>query len=223
MGSEMCIRDRFPEAFARRQPDWPDHTLTCGFPFLDEDFTGSPMDRTLLEFLEDGEEPVVFTLGSSAVRVAPWLIEAAAVASNEGKFRAVILAGPSADEVARRHNSMTTRIVASAPYHQLFPRSRVIVHSGGIGTTAQALRSGRPQVVIPFAFDQFDNAERVVRVGSGVELSKRRARHPAQLRRAISRAEVLADAARKLQDRFAGDGSEIAAEAILSRVRETER
>ena len=205
----------FPDAFARKQPDWPEHTIQCGFPFLDEDFAGSPMDGALVEFLAKGEAPVVFTLGSAAVRVAPWLIEAAAVASREGRFRAVILAGPAAAEVAKRHASDNTLIMASAPYHELFPRSCMIVHSGGIGTTAQALRSGRPQVVVPFAFDQFDNAERIARLGCGVELSKRKAQHPAQLRKAISRANAFAGNAGQLKEKFARNGSEIAAEAIL--------
>ena len=94
----------------------------------------------------------------------------------------------------------------------------MIVHSGGIGTTAQALRSGHPQVVVPFAFDQFDNAERIARLGCGVELSKRKAKHPAQLRKAISRADAFAGNARQLKEKFARNGSEIAAETILRAV-----
>jgi UDP:flavonoid glycosyltransferase YjiC (YdhE family) len=209
----------FPERFASPQPDWPANTIQCGFPFLDEDFTGSPMGGAILEFLAKGEPPVVFTLGSAAVRIAPWLVEAAAVASLEGGFRAVILAGPGAAEIAKRLGSANTMIVASAPYHELFPRSRVIVHSGGIGTTAQALRSGRSQVVIPFAFDQFDNAERVARLDCGVELSTRQAKHPAQIRKAISRASALAEHAWQLKDKFAANGADIAADAILDKNR----
>src|SRR4030095_14161511 len=172
-----------------------------------------------IEFLAKDEAPVVFTLGSAAVRVAPWLIEAAAVASREGRFRAVILAGPAAAEVAKRHASDNTIIVPSASYHELFPRSRMIVHSGGIGTTAQALRSGRPQVVMPFAFDQFDNAERIRRLGCGVELSKRKAKDPSHLRKAISRADAFAGNAGQLKEKFAMNGSDIAAEAILEAFR----
>jgi len=39
------------------------------------------------------------------------------------------------------------------------------VHHGGIGTTAQAMRSGRPMLVVPFSHDQFDNGARVKRLG----------------------------------------------------------
>jgi rhamnosyltransferase subunit B len=213
----------FPEVFAAKQPDWPEHTIQCGFPFLDEDFSGSPMDGALLEFLDRGEPPVVFTLGSAAVRIAPWLVEAAAAASGEGAFRAVILAGFAAVEIAQRHSSANTMIVGSAPYHELFPRSRAIFHSGGIGTTAQALRSGRPQVIVPFAFDQFDNAERIVRLGCGVELSKRIAMRPALIRKAIARAHVLAENAWRWKEKFSENGAEVAAEAILGRLRGSSR
>jgi rhamnosyltransferase subunit B len=53
------------------------------------------------------------------------------------------------------------------PYGKLFPHAAAIVHQGGVGTTGQALRAGRPMVVMPFAHDQFDNARRVTRLGVG--------------------------------------------------------
>ena len=110
-------------------------------------------------------------------------------------------------------------LVASAPYYELFPKCRVLVHSGGIGTTAQALRSGKPQVIIPFAFDQFDNAERVVRLGCGIELSKREARTPENILKAIARAGTLAENAQKMKDRFSANGAEIAANTILESIK----
>ena len=51
------------------------------------------------------------------------------------------------------------------PIQRFFPRAAVIVHSGGIGTSAQALAAGRPMLVVPFAFDQPDNAARLQRLG----------------------------------------------------------
>jgi UDP:flavonoid glycosyltransferase YjiC (YdhE family) len=52
-----------------------------------------------------------------------------------------------------------------APFSELFPRAAVLVHAGGIGTTGLAMRSGRPMLVVPYAHDQPDNAERVTRLG----------------------------------------------------------
>jgi rhamnosyltransferase subunit B len=58
------------------------------------------------------------------------------------------------------------------PYSQIFPHARAIVHQGGIGTTAQALRSGRPTVIVPYSHDQPDNAARVERLGTSRTLPR---------------------------------------------------
>jgi UDP:flavonoid glycosyltransferase YjiC (YdhE family) len=60
------------------------------------------------------------------------------------------------------------------PYARIFPHAAAIVHQGGIGTTAQAMRAGRPMVIVPFAHDQFDNAARLTRLGSALTLSRDR-------------------------------------------------
>jgi UDP:flavonoid glycosyltransferase YjiC (YdhE family) len=52
-----------------------------------------------------------------------------------------------------------------APLAQILPRAAAVVHAGGIGTCAESLRAGIPSVVIPFSFDQPDNAERLRRLG----------------------------------------------------------
>ncbi len=49
----------------------------------------------------------------------------------------------------------------------VLPRAAAFVHHGGIGTTAQALAAGVPQLVVPLAHDQPDNAVRVRRLGVG--------------------------------------------------------
>ncbi|CAN5352756.1 hypothetical protein BH10PSE12_BH10PSE12_19260 [soil metagenome] len=62
---------------------------------------------------------------------------------------------------------------AYAPHSLLFPRVDLIVHHGGIGTTGQALRAGKPQLVVPHMGDQSDNARRIVRMGVGRQLAPR--------------------------------------------------
>jgi UDP:flavonoid glycosyltransferase YjiC (YdhE family) len=61
-----------------------------------------------------------------------------------------------------------------APFSEVFPHARAIIHHGGIGTMGQALRAGKPQLVVPFLGDQFDNAERVTRLGVGRWLGQNR-------------------------------------------------
>ena len=162
----------FSKTFGPPQPDWPPHVHVCGFPFLDEDFGGKGLDPALASFLDAGPPPIVFTLGSSAVQTAgDFYAQAAEAAARLGR-RAVLLAGPAADTMRGLADSAIA--ARSAPYHQLFPRCAAIVHSGGVGTTGQALRAGRPQLVVPFAHDQFDNGARVARLGAGGWLARHR-------------------------------------------------
>jgi UDP:flavonoid glycosyltransferase YjiC (YdhE family) len=59
-----------------------------------------------------------------------------------------------------------------APYAQLFPHAIVNVHQGGSGTTGEALRSGRPMLIVPYGWDQPDNAVRVERLGAGLHIPR---------------------------------------------------
>jgi rhamnosyltransferase subunit B len=61
-----------------------------------------------------------------------------------------------------------------APFGEVLPRALAIVHQGGVGTTGQSLRSGKPQLILPHAHDQFDNAARVARAGCGRVLPRPR-------------------------------------------------
>ena len=78
---------------------------------------------------------------------------------------------PDTDEVTSyvRENSL---FVQSAPHDWLFPKCSAIVHHGVVGTTAAALRSGALSVVLPCAFDQFDDAAMVQQSGGGVALKQ---------------------------------------------------
>jgi len=161
----------FSPLYGPPQYDWPENTLACGFPFLDSDIAGKELDPELEAFLAEGTPPVVFTLGSAAVMIAGDFFRNAAAAVQGYGVRAVLLAGPAAKELTELPRGV--KAFESAPYHALFPRCAAVVHSGGIGTTAQALRAGVPQMIVPFAHDQFDNAARVVRMGVGEALDGR--------------------------------------------------
>jgi len=78
--------------------------------------------------------------------------------------RRCLLIGASAGEVPPRAATLTVR---AARYSSVFPAASVIVHHGGFGTCAEALRAGRPSLVTPIAFDQFDMAARVQDAGLG--------------------------------------------------------
>jgi len=151
----------FSSVLGAPQADWPTRTTQTGFVFYNG---ADPMSPELLAFLEAGDPPVVFTLGSSAVGAAGRFYAESAAAARQLGVRAVLMTGGLADN-ERLDRSKNVLLVARAPHQLLLPRASVTVHHGGVGTTGQSLRSGRPSLIVPHAHDQADNADRVVRLG----------------------------------------------------------
>lgn len=157
----------FSSHFARPQPDWPPNVKICGFVYYDrrEGFASTDASEDLNHFLKDRPAPVVFTLGSSAVmHPGSFYRESLAAAQHLG-LRAVLLVGPNARDRLPHKVAESVFIAEYAPYSQLLPYAALTVHQGGIGTTAQALRAGKPMIVVPWSHDQPDNAERLRKLG----------------------------------------------------------
>jgi UDP:flavonoid glycosyltransferase YjiC (YdhE family) len=153
----------FSHALGQPQPDWPPQTSVTGFiPYNGPD---REMSADLSAFLDDGDPPVVFTLGSSAVGAAGSFYQESARAAALVGRRAVLLVGGRTENRPLEPLPPDVWLEDYAPHERLFPRAAAIVHHGGIGTTSQSLKSGRPMLVVPFAHDQPDNAYRVSRLG----------------------------------------------------------
>jgi UDP:flavonoid glycosyltransferase YjiC (YdhE family) len=178
----------FPSEFASAQPDWPAAVTQLGFPLFDMEHSPH-LSPEAQAFLDSGEPPVVFTLGSSIARMQSSFFKIAHEAVRKVGRRAVFLAGVRQESIQASVSGDRTIFVGGyEPFSQLFPHSAAIVHQCGIGTTAQALASGRPQVAVPFAHDQPDNARRIVDLGLGVAVPAGKL-NAARLARALS--EVL--------------------------------
>jgi UDP:flavonoid glycosyltransferase YjiC (YdhE family) len=166
--SPTCVLALFSKVLATPQPDWPQNTIVTGFPFYDRrDFYGeSAIATEVTEFLDAGEPPIVFTLGSSAFWVARNFYRDSIEAARALGKRALLLIGHTRNMPGEE---LPPGVAAFeyAPYSEVLPRACAIVHQGGVGTTGQGLRSGRPVLILPHAHDQFDNAARVVRIGCG--------------------------------------------------------
>ncbi len=151
----------FPHWFAPAPPDWPAQVRQAGFPLYDGD-QAHGLDAELQAFLTAGAPPVVFTPGS-AMGHGHAFFEAAVRTCQALGQRGVLLTTQGqqipADLPATVHHS------AYAPFGLLLPGAAALVHHGGIGNTAQALRAGLAQLITPMAFDQFDNAMRLERLG----------------------------------------------------------
>jgi len=207
----------FSRALGAEQKDWPPNTFITGFCFYDSDAGNANLPPHLEQFLAAGEPPVVFTLGSAAVLAAGNFYEVSAKAADRLGVRAVLLVGT--DPRNRPHQSLPGSICVAeyAPYSALFSRSALVVHQGGVGTTAQCLRAGKPMLIMPYSHDQPDNARRMRRLK--VSRTIQRANYkPARVARKVramldepeyaQRAEVVA------RQIFAEDGTRTACDAL---------
>ena len=161
----------FSEVFAQRQPDWPQQTEVTGFCFYDGHHE-AVVPTELIRFLDSGAPPIVFTLGSSAVWVARDFFSESIEAARSIGRRAVLLIG---DERNLPH-SLPEGVIALdyVPYQSLLPKACAVVHHGGVGTTSQGLLAGVPTLIVPFAFDQADNAEHARKVGTSRTLYRKK-------------------------------------------------
>lgn len=178
--------------------------------------TASALPPELEAFLAEGEPPVVIALGSIFSLGSADLVADAADACVDVGRRCVIV-GRAPDARALPPGVL---VVPYATYELLFPRAAAVVIHGGAGTTGEALRSGRPSVVVPLAFDQFGMAWHVDRLGTGVRVPKR-ARTRATLASALRRAcedPGLAARAAQVADELRGepDGAERTAQLITA-------
>jgi rhamnosyltransferase subunit B len=161
----------FSKQLGRPQADWPRNVVQTGFILYDP--PGEARQEPLEDFLTSGPPPVTFTLGSAAVMDPGRFFEESAEAVHRLGTRGLLLMGK---------NVLPTQLpkelfaAGYAPYSSVFPRSACVVHQGGVGTTAQAMRAGVPQLVMPYAFDQPDNAARMVRLGVGLSVTRKQYR-----------------------------------------------
>ena len=162
--SPYLVLALFSRVLGVEQKDWPPHTRITGFCYYDADGGNAKLPANLEEFLARGEPPVVFTLGSAAVLAAGKFYDHSARAAIKAGVRAVLLIG--ADSRNRPAQSLPESICVAeyAPYSALFDRVAMVVHQGGVGTTAQCLRAGKPMLIMPYSHDQPDNARRMRRL-----------------------------------------------------------
>jgi len=156
----------FPGWFAEPQPDWPKNTEVTNFLFFDES-DKKPILPELEKFITEGKPPVIFTAGTAVSDAASFFKESAE-ACDMLNTRGVFLSKYK-DDIP---DNLSPNIFHCdyAPFSKLFPYSSALVHHGGIGTCAQALRAGIPQLITPFGMDQPDNSSRLREFGVSDEL-----------------------------------------------------
>ncbi|MCA9915449.1 MAG: glycosyltransferase family 1 protein, partial [Anaerolineae bacterium] len=196
-----------PQVYPRPQ-DWGEHLKITGYWFLDEDFN-PPAE--LVDWLEAGEAPVYIGFGSMTSRNPEQTTEIVIDSIRKTGKRCILLSGWA----GIGNSDLPDHIykIDSIPHHWLFPQMSAIVHHGGAGTTAAALRSGKPSIVVPHFGDQFFWARRVHTIGAGTKSIPRKQLTAERLAEAIQKASSDST----MQQRAAQIGVEIKQEDGVQR------
>ena len=215
--SPQLVLALFSEVLGRPQKDWPEHTVLTGFCYYDAEKGDARLPDHLERFLDAGDPPVVFTLGSAAVLAAGRFYEYSARAAMRLGVRAVLLIGSDPRNKPQFELPEEICVAEYAPYSALLNRAAMVVHQGGVGTTAQCLRAGKPMLIMPYSHDQPDNARRMkrLRVGGVIQRAKYTPWRVARRLKAMLAEPILTRRAQGVARRLAGeDGVKSACDAL---------
>ncbi|MEA2507657.1 MAG: hypothetical protein QOH48_2275 [Actinomycetota bacterium] len=153
--------------------------------------------------LEGGPGGLIYlslgSLGSADVDLMKRLVEILA----DTPHRYIVSKGPRAEEYELADNMWGE---ARLPQTSIIPLTDLVITHGGNNTTTEALHFGKPMIVLPLFWDQYDNAQRVQEIGYGIRLDTYRFEER-ELTRSID--QLLADTG--LRRRMAGQAKAIQA------------
>lgn len=157
----------FPEWFCSRKPYWPSRVQTTDFVFHKDDTYVYPAS---LETFLDGGRPVLAFVGGSGVRCAHKFFKESACVTKRLGMRALLLT--HFPQVLPQELWDSILHLDYVPLELLHGKVAAVVHHAGIGTCARVAQVGVPQLCVPRAFDQFDNAKRIAELGIGITLNE---------------------------------------------------
>ncbi|WP_288588158.1 nucleotide disphospho-sugar-binding domain-containing protein [uncultured Methylobacterium sp.] len=211
-----------PDWYAPPQADWPAQVTQPGFPLADLFGDTPDLSPGLAAFLRAGPAPLAFTYGSAMTGAQAFFATAVALCRRTGR-RGLLVAGRP-DEIPADLPPGVMH-VPYAPLSRVLPDCAALIHHGGVGTVAQALAAGCPQLIVPVAFDHADEAERVVRLGVGASLGRWRftPRRAARLVEDLVGSPAVAAACRQVQVLMrAENGIANLCEAVSGHIRQEE-
>ncbi|GAA0428842.1 glycosyl transferase [Actinoplanes capillaceus] len=188
-------------------PDWPPYRPIAGYWW--PRVTGG-LSPALRRFLDDGDPPVFLGFGSLD---APGLRAVVEETVTRLGRRVVVQTGAAGLTAGHRN----VLVVGDEPHELLFPRTAMVVHHGGAGTTAAALRAGVPSVIVPFTADQPFWAHRAAALGAAPAPIPLRRATPRKLRDAIAVADSCRTGAAALSRSLAAEDGIAAAVAEIRR------
>ena len=143
--------------------DWPETAAVCGYWFTPPEKDWQPPQK-LVDFLSSGTAPVYVGFGSMVGSDPEQTMTIVLEAIRRARVRAILASGWG----GLRHAALPDSVfpLESVPHDWLFPQCTAVVHHGGAGTTAAALRAGLPSVVVPYFYDQFFWGKRLHELGA---------------------------------------------------------
>jgi rhamnosyltransferase subunit B len=164
----LCL---FPDWFAQPQPDWPPQTQLTSFVFYDKQNENEELPAGLDKFLNAGSAPIIFTAGTAMKHADQFFRDCIEACQLLGQRGILLTQHPEQLPAELPEGIQHFSYLA---FSKVLPRALALVHHGGIGTTAQAIAAGIPQVIRPMAHDQPDTAARVEKLGIGANLSPKK-------------------------------------------------
>lgn len=180
-----------------------------------------PLPSSLTQFLADARPLVVLTAGTAVASCPAWIHHGCEAALALGCKVIVISRDPSLANSGLANNERDVRTLAYAPFTSLLAQASMLIHHGGIGSMASCMQAGLPQIAVPSAHDQSDNAARAAALGLGFVLKPgasteawrsaiHACMHDSAIRESVGRIQALmaaqADAAEFIADLALGFG-----------------
>ncbi len=155
---QICL---FPSWFGQPASNWPENLHLTGFPLFDE--VKHEVHKDVEQFINEQGKPILFTFGTGVFDTDE-LFKVGLAACEALGYPGLFVGGEIDENFITSKKYMHIKYV---DFESVFPKCLAVVHHGGIGTLAQAIQAGVPQLIRPQAFDQFDNADRVHNLGLG--------------------------------------------------------
>lgn len=138
---------------------WQGHVQLPGFFAVP---TSGALTAEIETFLATGKAPIVITFSSMPLAEPEAFWQVITEYAEQAKERIIFLRGASGVGASSTADIL---VIDQAPHELLFSRAKAVIHHGGIGTVAAALRAGVPQLLFPQAVDQPFWAKRLQTLG----------------------------------------------------------